>query len=107
MAGLKQFVNSLIDKKLKPVNDEISIVSTEVDTIADIVDEDHEKIKGFYVIAADGEIDATSATITVGEQTVILKVGDMVYKPDISTPELWLCVDVIETGTTNVQITLS
>ena len=101
MAGLKKFVNNLIDKKVDPVKEELGAVAA----VAAGASEELATKSTFYVIASNGTIAANTRKVTVGTKERVLKVGDFVYKP-ASIPELWVCVEVGENTTTNVKIAL-
>lgn len=103
MAGLKLYVNNLIDKKLKPVSDAAAAASADNQ---EAIEEIAGNYTRFFSIASTASISATSATITVSSKTITLKPGDFIHKQG-TTPQLWLCVAVTSQATTNIQIDLT
>ncbi|MBQ1668363.1 MAG: hypothetical protein II063_10350 [Prevotella sp.] len=95
--GLKELVKQVADERIEEsgLGEQIAVANEVLAT------------KGtFYNIGANGTISASSTKVTIGDKEYTLKVSDIIYKPS-ATPELWICVAVTSSATTNINIKLA
>lgn len=93
MAGLKKFVNNLIDKKVDPVKEELGAVAA----VAAGASEGLAAKANMFIV--DTASNMTATTKKIGD--VELAPGDFVL--DTATPKLW----IVQANGTNKYITLS
>lgn len=102
--GLKELVKQVADERIEEsgLGEQISANSASIAVANEVL-----ATKGtFYNIGANGTISASSTKVTIGDKEYTLKVSDIIYKP-ASTPELWICVAVTSSATTNIKIELA
>lgn len=81
MAGLRKFVNNLIDKKVDPVKEDLGTVAS----VATSASNGLAAKANIYIVDKATDIGATTKKIG----SVDLKPGDFIL--DTATPTLWVC----------------